>query len=156
MLQRRHLAWGAAAATATVVLYLGVVILATPTFDALVTVELALQRNGLVMGLVALGTGALTSLALAARDRGCEVQGADTAGASGGAFGVFASLFALSSVGCCGLFVFWMSLVFGAGAATALVQWSGPLTAVGLLVMAASIGVLVHRLRQDPGGAPVG
>lgn len=148
MRPRRYVGAGLAAAVATFVLYLVAVILATPTFDEATVVELALERNGLVMAVVSLGVGTLVGLVLTNRDAGCSVDDAGAAGAGGGAFGVFASMFALTSVGCCGVFVFWMTILFGAGAAGFLSAHSMPLTAVGLTVMVGSIAVLARRVHR--------
>lgn len=145
----RYVGAGLAAAAVTFALYLGVVIAATPTFAPAVVVGIVLEQNGPVMVLVSLGVGTMVGLALASRDAGCSIEDAGAAGAGGGAFGVFASMFALTSVGCCGVFVFWMGILFGAGAAAFLAAYSTPLTAAGLLVMAASIAVLARRVRRQ-------
>jgi hypothetical protein len=154
MLRRRHIVAGLGAATASFALYLAAVVLATPTFETGYVVAVALERNGLVVAAVSVGVGALAALILANRDAGCAVDDAGAAGAGGGAFGVFASMFALTSVGCCGVFVFWMTILFGAGAAGFLSAHSMTLTLLGLAVMAGSIAVLARRVRRRKAGGP--
>jgi len=57
-------------------------------------------------------------------------------------------VFVLTNVGCCGLFPFYISLLFGTGIAGALVQYSQTLTAAGLGVMSLTIILMIRGIRK--------
>ncbi len=148
----RPLLAGVVAAAALVSIYLILVVLATPTITPGLALELALSANWLYIVVMASLTGLQAYLAVFSRSLPCRLQKTNAVGASSSVAASFTSFFGLTSVGCCGLFPFWISLVFGggafgAGASSFFVEYSTPLTVLGISVMVASIVFTIRRIR---------
>ncbi len=152
---------GTIAALVLVSTYLLLVVLATPTIVPELAISLAISRNWPFMAVMAGAIGAQAYLAVYSRSLPCRLRKTNTVGASSSAVASFTSFFGLTSVGCCGLLPFWVSLVFGGGAAGAgassfFVEYSTPLTVVGISVMVASIALTVRSIRKSLAGFPQG
>ncbi len=127
-------------------IYLLVVTLTTPNFPPLVSVAIALNLNGIYI------FGSAISLALQTWILGysktlseyCRIpKGKAASGLNvlGSVASSFFSFFALVSVGCCGMWLFILSLlpgVFGVGLSTILIQYSTLLGQLGLSLMVIS------------------
>lgn len=152
---------GVVAAAALVSVYLLLVVLATPTIVPDLAVSLAISRNWPYMALMAGAIGVQAYLAVYSRSLPCRLQKTNAIGASSSIVSSFTSFFGLTSVGCCGLLPFWISLALGGGAvgtgaSTFLVEYSTPLTVLGIAVMAASIAISIRRIRKSLGGSGPG
>ena len=139
---------GVAAAVSLFLAYLLVVILTSPQFTPVIAVTLALDFNGVMMAAIATGVGIQVYLQLYNRSLGCPIKAAGATGATSSSFTTFTSFFVLANVGCCGLFPFYVSLVFGTGLAGALVQHSQTLTMAGLGVMSITIVFMISGIRK--------
>ena len=128
--------------------YLLVVILSSPQFTPIIAVTLALTFNGLIMAAIATGVGIQVFLQIYNRRLMCPIKGAGATGATSSTFTTFSSFFVLTNVGCCGLFPFYISLLFGTGIAGALVQYSQTLTTAGLGVMSLTIILMIRGIRK--------
>ena len=128
--------------------YLIIVVLTSPQFTPLIAVTLALTFNGMIMVAIATGVGIQVFLLIYNRSIACQIKGAGTAGVTSSTFTTFSSFFVLANVGCCGLFPFYISLLFGTGLAGALVQHSQTLTTAGLGVMSLTIIFMIRGIRK--------
>ncbi len=149
---------GVIAALALLSVYLLLVVLATPTILPDLAISLAISRNWPYMVVMATAIGVQAYLSVYSRRLPCKLQKTSAVGASSSAVASFTSFFGLTSVGCCGLLPFWISLALGGGAigtgaSTFLVEYSTPLTVLGISVMAASIFVSIRRIRKSIGGS---
>jgi len=149
MIPKKPALLGAVASVTLFALYLVIVILSTPQFTPAVAVTLSLRFNGAIMIAISGGVGLQVFLMLYNRSLACQIKGAGTTSVSGSTFTTFTSFFALSNVGCCGLFPLYISLIFGTGLAGALVQYSQILTTVGLGVMSITVIFMIRSVRKN-------
>ncbi len=153
---------GFIAAATLVVVYLLLVVLASPTIPSDLALQLAVSRNLPYLGIVAGLSGVQAYLSVYSRGLPCRLGKTRAVGAGSSLAASFTSFFGLTAVGCCGLFPFWISLAFGGGtlglgASTFFVSYSTPLTILGLLIMGSSIALTVRSIRRSLNGIhPVG
>ena len=139
---------GVVAAVSLFTVYLIIVIITSPQFTPVTAVTLALDFNGVIMVAIASGVGIQVYLQLYNRSLACPIKAAGATGATSSSFTTFTSFFVLANVGCCGLFPFYISLVFGTGLAGALVQHSQTLTTAGLGAMLITIIFMIRGIRK--------
>lgn len=137
-----------------VVVYLFLVVLASPTIPPDLALQLAASRNLPYLGVVAGLSGVQAYLSVYSRSLPCRIGRTKAVGAGSSLAASFTSFFGLTAVGCCGLFPFWVSLVFGGGAlgfgaSTFFVDYSTPLTILGLLIMGSSIALTIRSIRKS-------
>ncbi len=153
---------GLGTAVGLVAVYLLLVVLASPTLPSGLALQLAVSRNLPYLGIVAGLSGVQAYLSVYSRGLPCRLGKTKAVGAGSSLAASFTSFFGLTAVGCCGLFPFWISLAFGGGtlglgASTFFVNYSTPLTILGLLVMSLTIAVTVRKIRRSLNGIqPVG
>ncbi len=145
---------GLGTAVSLVAVYLLLVVLASPTLPSDLALQLAISRNLPYLGVVAGLSGVQAYLAVYSRGLPCRMGKTKAVGAGSSLIASFTSFFGLTTVGCCGLFPFWVSLVFGGGvlglgASTFFVNYSTPLTILGLLVMSFTIALTVRKIRRS-------
>lgn len=143
--------------------YLIIVIYTTPNFPPLVAASIALNINGIYI------FGSTISLAVqtyilsysktlpryCAIPKGKAASGANVLGSVASAF---FSFFALVGVGCCGTWLFVLSLlpgVLGVGATSFLIQYSTQLAQIGLALMALSNIYAFISLRRKMKALPL-
>lgn len=136
---KRSLARGILAGAATLAVYLLVVVATTPNLPPAAAIAAAFAINSIVMAGSAGAIGAQVFFATYAKSIGCPLGRGGTllgAGSRGTtAAGSFFSFFSLVPLGCCGSWLFILSLlpsVFGSGLAAALITYSQPLSYAGL------------------------
>jgi hypothetical protein len=128
-----------------VAIYFLVVVATTPSLPPLYALAVTVTLNWWVITGLALGTGIQTFLVSYSKSRGCDFRRRrQVAGSSGvlSVFSSFPSFLALIGVGCCGSWLYVLSLLpglFGTGASAFLIDNSRSLALVGLLLMAASV-----------------
>lgn len=137
-----------------VVVYLLLVVLASPAIPSDLALQLALSRNLPYLAAVAVLSGVQAYLSVYSRSLPCRIGKARTVGAGSSLAASFTSFFGLTSVGCCGLFPFWVSLAFGGGAlglgaSTFFVNYSTLLTVLSLLIMGSSTALTVRSIRKS-------
>lgn len=146
----RPAASGAAAATA----YLAVVVLTTPALEPAAAVSAALQLNHVVISGIGIGVGMQVYLSGRARMLGCRVAG--SGGHHGGTAATsFLSFFSLVPLGCCGWWLYVLSLlpsVLGAGVSAVLIEHSQALAYLGLAVMFCFNGLTALKLYRRRSG----
>jgi len=134
------------AAVAFLFVYFLVVIYTTPNFPPLVAASIALNLNGIYMFGSAVSIAVQTYIlgysktlpSYCAIPKGKAASGTNVIGSVASAF---FSFFALIGVGCCGTWLFVLSLlpgVVGVGATSFLIQYSTQLAQLGLALMAIS------------------
>ncbi len=148
MIPKKPALLGVLASMVLFAVYLFIVVISSPQFSPAIAVSLALELNGMIMAAIVAGVGIQVFLLVYNRSLACQIKGAGAAGATGSTFTTFASFFTLANVGCCGLFPFYISLIFGTGLAGALVQYSQTLTTAGLGVMSVTILIMVRIIRK--------
>jgi hypothetical protein len=124
---------GAAAA-----LYLLVIILTSPNVPPIYAVRAALRTNHLFMLALSLGYGTFIYTNEELKARGCSIKRVRSAGLGTGAsgFGALLSYLSLTNFGCCGFWLYVMSLLpsfVGVGAATLLIDYQQYFAALALL-----------------------
>ena len=146
---------GVIAGSATVAVYLLVVVVTTPALDPLAAVNAALQINSIVIAGMGVGIGLQVFLSEKARMMGCSLGEKRRAfgGNSGGAATTsFFSFFSLVPLGCCGWWLYLLSLlpgVLGTGVSAVLIEHSQTLAYLGLAVVFGFVGLAAYRLRRQ-------
>ena len=136
----------------TVAGYLGVVILTTPALEPAAAINAALGLNAIVIFGMGLGMGLQIFLSDKRRQLGCSTSSARRAigGNSGSAAATsFFSFFSLVPLGCCGWWLYILSLlpsVIGTGLSAALIQYSGPLAYAALAAVFGLNAVTAYRI----------
>ena len=139
----------------TVIVYLGVVVATTPALAPIDAVSAALQLNSIIIGGMGIGVGLQMYLSSYAKSFGCRlaVKRKTFGGNSGStAFTSFLSFFSLVPLGCCGWWLYALSLlpsIFGTGVSAVLIEYSQPLSYLGLVVIFGFAGVTAYKLRQE-------
>jgi len=139
----------------TVVVYLGVVVATTPALDPADAISAALQMNSIIIGGLGIGVGLQMYLSSHAKRLGCRltVKRKMFGGNSGGTtFTSFLSFFSLVPLGCCGWWLYVLSLlpgIFGTGISAVLIDYSQPLSYMGLGVIFGFAGITAYKLRQE-------
>lgn len=139
----------------TVIAYLGVVVATTPALAPIDAVSAALQLNSIIIAGMGIGVGLQTYLSSYAKSFGCRlaVKRKTFGGNSGStAFTSFLSFFSLVPLGCCGWWLYALSLlpsIFGTGISAVLIEYSQPLSYLGLVVIFGFAGLTAYKLRQE-------
>jgi hypothetical protein len=121
---------GILGAAATFSLYSLVVVFTTPHLSPELSLAIAMRMNTLIVIGIPLGIGFQAYLAANLKRNGCQVRGKASAfggQASGSALSAFFSSFGLTQVGCCTLWLYYLSLlpgVIGVAAAGFFVRYS--------------------------------
>jgi len=155
MMERRFVVRGLLTSAAGLTIYLAVVVLTTPNLPPATSISIALNINALLL------TGLLPSLWLQGylqakvSASGCSVRKSTAVGASAGgsALASLVSFLPLTQVGCCGFWLYALSLIAGLGGgglafATALLEAPGALMWSGVAAVWAGNLYLYWRLRR--------
>lgn len=131
------------------------VILTTPALDPLDAVSAAFQLNSVVIMGMGIGIGLQVFLSGKARMMGCRIgKPRRTFGGNSGSTAAtsFFSFFSLVPLGCCGWWLYLLSLlpgVVGTGASAVLIEHSQALAYAGLGVIYGFVGLAAYRLRRE-------
>lgn len=153
-------AWqGVLAGAVTISIYLGVVVVTTPAIDPAPAIYAALQLNHIVIVGMGIGVGLQIYISGRARAVGCNIGSKKSLGGnSGGAAATsFFSFFSLVPLGCCGWWLYALSLlpgVLGTGATAVLIEHSQTLAYVLLAAVFGHVGVAAYRLRRKRSQVP--
>ncbi len=134
-------------------LYLLFVVITTPSLPPLYAVRVAIVLRWWVLLGVSVAVGVQTSLNSYAKTAGCNVR-RKSLGGSTGAFAALSSFFsylALIPVGCCGLWLYVLSLLpglIGVTASAFLIVYGTELGLLSLGLMAASVTYTYFSLRR--------
>lgn len=151
----RPLSKGILVGIITVAIYLGVVIITTPALAPLDAVSAAFQINSFIILGMGVGIGLQTYLSSYSKNLGCRLSikkkafGGNTGGT---ALTSFLSFFSLVPLGCCGWWLYALSLlpsVFGTGISAILIEYNKPLSFLGLAIIFGFSGITAYKLRQE-------
>ena len=139
----------------TIVIYLFVVIITTPALGPLDAVSAAFQLNAIVIMGMGVGVGLQIFLSEKSKQLGCKLNGKKKAfgGNSGSTAATsFFSFFSLVPLGCCGWWLYALSLlpsVVGTGASAILIEYSQILAYLGLVIIFGFNGLTAYKLRKE-------
>src|ERR687897_2860510 len=170
---RKALLKGVIVGVITAVVYLIVVVLTTPNFPPSAAINAALTVNGIIIVGLAVGVGIQIFASSYSKGLGCRIgdrkkyqpkkgikkllhigRGGGSGGSSGGSTAIssFLSFFSLVPLGCCGSWLFVLSMlpsVFGGTLSVVLIEYSTLLSYVGLTVVIGFASLSILRLRKE-------
>jgi len=139
----------------TIIAYLTVVVVTTPALPADAALSAAFELNSIVIVGMGVGIGIQIYLSEHSKRLGCRLNvkrkafGANTSGTA--ATGFF-SFFSLVPLGCCGWWLYVLSLlpsVLGTGATAILIEYSQPLSYLGLVIIFGLNGLTYIKLQKE-------
>ena len=139
----------------TIVIYLTVVIVTTPALGALDAISAAFQLNSIVMVGMGVGIGMQIYLSEKSKMLGCKLNIKKKAfgGNSGSTAATsFFSFFSLVPLGCCGWWLYALSLmpsVFGTGVSAVLIEYSQGLAYLGLAIIFGFNALTAIKLQKE-------
>lgn len=166
---RKALLKGVIVGIITAAVYLTVVVVTTPNLPPSAAINAALTVNGIIIVGLAVGVGIQIFASSYSKGLGCRLEdrkkygpkkgikkllGRGSGSSSGGSTAVssFLSFFSLVPLGCCGSWLFILSMlpsVFGGTLSVILIEYSTYLSYVGLAVVFAFAILSVLRLRKE-------
>lgn len=152
---RNALARGLLAGIITTTIYLLVVIITTPNLPPIAALNAAFKVNSVIIFGLAVGVGAQIFLSSYSKNLGCRINEKRSGifGSSGStALSSFLSFFSLVPLGCCGSWLLILSLlpsVFGSTFSVVLIQYSKPLSYLGLAIVLGLTVISALRLRKE-------
>ena len=139
----------------TIVGYLTVVVLTTPALPPLAAISAAFQINSIVIFGMGIGVGMQIFLSEKSKQLGCKLNIKKKAfGGNSGSVATtsFFSFFSLVPLGCCGWWLYLLSLlpsVFGTGVSAVLIEYSQPLAYLGLVIIFGFNGLTTYKLFKE-------
>jgi hypothetical protein len=139
----------------TVVGYLTVVVFTTPALPPSAAISAAFQLNSIVIIGMGIGVGMQIFLSEKSKQLGCKLNVKRKAfgGNSGSTAATsFFSFFSLVPLGCCGWWLYVLSLlpsVFGTGVSAVLIDYSQPLAYLGLAIIFGFNGLTAYKLHKE-------
>ena len=146
---------GTIVGTITMVVYLAVVVTTTPALEPTAAISAAFQLNSIVIFGMGVGIGLQVFLSEKSKQLGCKLDvkkktfggnSSSTAATS------FFSFFSLVPLGCCGWWLYVLSLlpsVVGTGVSAVLIEYSQALAYVGLAIIFGFAGLTAYKLRKE-------
>lgn len=153
---KKALVKGVIIGVVTTLSYLIVVVITTPNLPAFAAINASIKVNsGIIFGL-GIGMGAQTFMASYSKSLECKIDrkriGVYGGGAGSTVLGSFFSFFSLVPLGCCGSWLFILSMlpaIFGSGLSAVLIQYSEALSYIGLGIVFGFTGLSAIRLRRE-------
>ena len=139
----------------TIVLYLTVVVITTPALEPYDAVNAAFQLNTIVIIGMGVGIGLQIFLSEKSKLLGCKLNVKKKAfGGNSGSVATtsFFSFFSLVPLGCCGWWLYALSLlpgIVGTGVSAVLIEYSQVLAYVGLLIIFGFAGLTALKLKRE-------
>ena len=139
----------------TVVIYLSVVVATTPALEPYAAISAAFQLNSIVIIGMGIGIGLQVFLSEKSKQLGCKLDVKRKAlGGNSGSTAVtsFFSFFSLVPLGCCGWWLYALSLlpsVVGTGVSAVLIEYSQVLAYVGLAIIFGFAGLTAMKLKKE-------
>ncbi len=141
--------------TLTIMIYLFVVIITTPALGPFDAINAAFQLNSIVIFGMGVGVGLQIFLSEKSKLLGCKLKVRKKAfgGNSGSTAATsFFSFFSLVPLGCCGWWLYALSLlpsVVGTGVSAILIENSQTLAYMGLAIIFGFNGLTAYKLRKE-------
>ncbi|MFQ5475800.1 MAG: hypothetical protein ACE5DT_02070 [Nitrosopumilus sp.] len=139
----------------TIVVYLLVVVITTPALEPLDAISAAFQLNSIVIIGMGIGIGLQVFLSEKSKLLGCKLSVKKKAfGGNSGSVATtsFFSFFSLVPLGCCGWWLYALSLlpgIVGTGVSAVLIEYSQVLAYVGLTIIFGFAGLTAFKLRRE-------
>ncbi len=139
----------------TIVVYLTVVVITTPALGPLDAINAAFQLNSIVIVGMGIGIGLQIYLTEKSKLLGCklDIKKKTIGGNTGSAAATsFFSFFSLVPLGCCGWWLYALSLlpsVFGTGVSAVLIEYSQVLAYLGLAIIFGFNALTAIKLKQE-------
>jgi len=139
----------------TVIVYLAVVVITTPALDPLDAISAAFQLNAIVIIGMGIGIGLQVFLSEKSKTLGCKLNVKKKAfGGNAGSTTAtsFFSFFSLVPLGCCGWWLYALSLlpgIVGTGVSAVLIEYSQVLAYLGLIIIFGFAGLTAYKLKQE-------
>src|SRR5439155_12055713 len=140
----------------SILVYIIVVIMTTPQLPASFAIKAAFSINPLIIYGTAFGVGANVFISSYSKGIGCRVdkkrKGIFGVSSGSTAFSAFFSFFSLVPLGCCGswlLVLSYLPTIFGSALSVSLIQYSKPLSYVGLAIVLSFAGISAFKLRSE-------
>ena len=139
----------------TISVYLLVVVVTTPALEPLSAIDAAFQLNSIVIIGMGIGIGLQVFLSEKSKLLGCnlDMRKKTFGGNSGSAAATsFFSFFSLVPLGCCGWWLYALSLlpsVVGTGVSAVLIEHSQVLSYLGLVIIFSFVGLTAYKLRRE-------
>ena len=139
----------------TVIIYLSVVVITTPALEPLAAISAAFQLNTIVIIGMGIGIGLQIFLSEKSKLLGCKLDVKKKAfGGNTGSTAAtsFFSFFSLVPLGCCGWWLYALSLlpgIVGTGVTSVLIEYSQVLAYVGLLIIFGFAGLTALKLQKE-------
>jgi hypothetical protein len=153
---KRALAKGTIVAVIAAVIYLVIVVITTPNLPAAAAINAAFKVNSIVIFGLAIGVGIQFFLTSYSKGLGCKLdkkrKGIFGGGSGSTALSSFFSFFSLVPLGCCGSWLFILSMlpsIFGSSLSVALIEYSKLLSYMGLAIVFGFAGLSALRLRKE-------
>ena len=139
----------------TIVLYLTVVVITTPALEPYDAVNAAFQLNAIVIIGMGVGIGLQIFLSEKSKLLGCKLNVKKKAfGGNSGSVATtsFFSFFSLVPLGCCGWWLYALSLlpgIVGTGVSAVLIEYSQVLAYAGLAIIFGFAGLTALKLKRE-------
>ena len=139
----------------TIIAYLTVVVMTTPALPAEAALSAAFELNSIVIVGMGVGIGIQIYLSEHSKRIGCRLnvkRKALGANSSGTAATGFFSFFSLVPLGCCGWWLYVLSLlpsVLGTGVSAFLIEYSQALSYLGLVIIFGFNGLTYIKLQKE-------
>lgn len=146
---------GIMAGSISLVIYILVVIITTPNLPPSSSLYAALRVNWIIIMGLTLGLGLQVYASSYRKSLGCSIANRRVGiiGSSGGsAISSFFSFFSLVPLGCCGSWLLLLSFlpsIFGSTLSVLLIEYSRPVSYLGLLIVLVYTMVTVIRLKRQ-------
>ena len=140
----------------SILAYIIIVIVTTPQLPASLAIKAAFSINPLIIYGTSFGVGVNVFISSYSRGMGCRVdtRRKGILGISSGstALSAFFSFFSLVPLGCCGswlLVLSYLPTIFGSALSVSLIQYSKPLSYIGLMIVLGFAGISAFKLRSE-------
>ena len=139
----------------TIVVYLFVVVITTPALEPLAAINAAFQLNAIIIIGMGIGIGLQVFLSEKSKLLGCKLAVKKKAfGGNSGSVATtsFFSFFSLVPLGCCGWWLYALSLlpgILGTGVSAVLIEYSQVLAYFGLAVIFGFAGLTAYKLKRE-------
>src|SRR6266487_3066407 len=140
----------------SILAYIIVVIMTTPQLPASFAIKAAFSINPLIIYGTAFGVGANVFISSYSKGMGCRVDKKRKGifGVSSGSttLSAFFSFFSLVPLGYCGswlLVLSYLPTIFGSALSVSLIQYSKPLSYIGLIIVLGFAGISAFKLRSE-------
>lgn len=139
----------------TIIIYLSVVVITTPALEPLAAISAAFQLNAIVIIGMGIGIGLQIFLSEKSKLLGCKLsikKKAFGGNSSSVATTSFFSFFSLVPLGCCGWWLYALSLlpgILGTGVTSVLIEYSQVLAYLGLVVIFGFAGLTAYKLKHE-------